>query len=394
MKIIASLVLSAVMFTSVVNAQNSKVNTAATYLNQGDYGKAKQAIDEAVLNEKTKIEAKTWYYRGDIHNYIARDTTGVYNNIANPLDIALESFKTALTMEDVKNYKVKIADGLFTTYNLFFLKGANAYNAGNNEEAYQNFSKANQANMLQIDANPLAALDTGVVFNMGLMAERTERTAEAVAAYQRLIEMKYGESYLYSRLSNLYMEAGRSDEALKVLETGRTNFPADKDIMIAELNYYLTANKLDVLVSKLDNAIALDPKNTELYFVLGTTHGELIKLDSVNGKMHFDAAIVAYDKALALENDRFDINLNAGALYYNTAIEMNKQMNSLPLEKEKEYESLKVERNKLYTKALPYFESAHRIDPTSTDCMLALKEIYVRLEQKDKAEEMKHKLGN
>ena len=117
--------------------------------------------------------------------------------------------------------------------------------------------------MLQIDANPLAALDTGVVFNMGLMAERTERTAEAVAAYQRLIEMKYGESYLYSRLSNLYMEAGRSDEALKVLETGRTNFPADKDIMIAELNYYLTANKLDVLVSKLDNAIALDPKNTE-----------------------------------------------------------------------------------------------------------------------------------
>ena len=40
MKIIASLVLSAVMFTSVVNAQNSKVNTAATYLNQGDYGKA------------------------------------------------------------------------------------------------------------------------------------------------------------------------------------------------------------------------------------------------------------------------------------------------------------------------------------------------------------------
>ena len=94
------------------------------------------------------------------------------------------------------------------------------------------------------------------------------------------------------------------------------------------------------------------------------------------------------------ESNPLGIKLNAGALYYNTAIEMNKQMNSLPLEKEKEYESLKVERNKLYTKALPYFESAHRIDPTSTDCMLALKEIYVRLEQKDKAEEMKQKLGN
>ncbi len=394
MKIISAIVLSFMVFTSVVNAQNSKVTTAANARYAGEYDKAKQAIDEAILNEKTSVQAKTWVIRGDIHNDIAKDTTGKYSNIANPLDAAFESFKTALTMEDSKNYKVKVAEGLFTTYNLFFMKGLDAYNAGYIEDAYKNFYMANQANMIQMDANPLAILDTGVFYNMGLMAERLGKNAEAIAVYQKLLDIKYEDKDLYTKLSNLYTEGGRADEALKILEAGRAAMPNDKDIMIAELNYYINANKLDILVTKLESAIALDPKNTDLYFVLGTTHGELIKLDSTNGKMHFDAAIVAYDKALALDPNRFDINLNAGALFYNTAIEMNKVMNALPLEKEKEYESLKVERNKLYSRALPYFENAYKIDPTNTDCMLALKEIYVRLDMKEKADEMKAKLGN
>lgn len=393
MKRFATIMLAAALGITGVMGQNSKVTTAVNAQYAGDLLKAKTAIDEAVLHEKTKLEAKTWYYRGDIHNQIARDTSTQYADVADPLGIALESFKAALAQSDAKTYKLKVADGLYTTYNLYFLKGANAYSAGNYEEAYINFNKASEANLLQIDANPTAALDTGVIFNLGLMAEKTNRTAEAVASYQKLVDMKYGEPYLYSRLSAIYLEAGRQDEALKVLESGRTNFPSDKDIMVAELNYYLAQNKLGELVGKLENAIKLDPKNAELYFVLGTTHGELIKLDSTNGQAHFDAAVKAYDAALELDKERFDINLNAGALFYNTAIEINKRMNVLPLEKEAEFEKLKIERNRLYQLALPYFENAHRIDAKNMDCMIALKEIYVRLGQTDKAEAIKQQMG-
>ncbi len=394
MKILTWFFMTGMLFSQFANAQNSKVTTAANAIYSGEYDKAKAAIDEAIQNEKTKVEAKTWFYRGRVHNLIALDTTGKYASVADPIDIAMESFKTALQMADVKGYKKDIGDELFTTYNLFFAKGANAYNAGNSEDAYKYFSKAQEANMLQIDANPAAALDSGVIFNVGLMAERTNRTVEAITAYQKLVDMKYSESYLYSRLSNLYLNAGRADEALAVLEAGRKNFPQDKDIMISELNFYLSQNKLDILVGKLDAAISLDPQNPELYFVLGTTHGELIKLDSVNAKAHFDKAIQAYNTALSINPERFDVNLNAGALYYNTAIEINKRMNALPLEKEAEYQKLLLERNKLYVDATPYFENAHRIDPKNTDCMLALKEIYVRTEQKEKADKIKQELGN
>jgi len=393
-KLFTGFFMIAVLFTTVVNAQNSKVVTASNAEFNKEYEKARVAIDEAILNEKTAVQAKTWYLRGKIYNAIALDTTGQFSNVTDPIGTALQSFKTAMEMSDVKNYKTDIGGELFTTYNLYFSRGATAYSAGNSEVAYVNFAKAHEANLLQIDAFPLAVLDTGVIFNMGLMAERTGRTTEAVAAYQKLVEMKYSETYLYSKLSNIYLEAGRTEEALAILEEGRKNFPQDKEIVTAELNYYLTQNKLDVLVSKLDNAISLDNKNTELYFVLGTTHSELIKLDSLNSQQHFDASIRAYDKALSFDPERFDINLNAGALYYNTAIEINKTMNALPLEKEAEYQKLSVERNKLYMQALPYFENGHRIDPKNTDCMLALKEIYVRTNQKEKAEAMKQLLGN
>lgn len=393
MKRLALVLLAGILGIHITTAQNSKVVTASNANYSGDYFAAKKAIDEAILNEKTGVEARTWHLRGEIHNNIALDTTSTYASIADPLGTALASLKKALEMSDVKNYRLKIAEQLMISYNLYFAKGSTAYSAGDYEAAFQNFSKANEANMAQIDASPLSALDTGVIFNIGLMAEKTNRTTEAMAAFQKLVDLKYEEPYAYKSLHDMYLASGNADMALKILEQGRANFPNNNDIMVAELNFYLGQNKLDELVGKLENAIQLDPKNVELYFVLGTTHGELIKLDTLNAQAHLDAATKAYDKALSIDPNRYDINLNAGALFYNNAIELNKKMNGLPYEAQAQYDKLKTERNKLYNLALPYFERAHQIDPTKTDCMTALKEIYVRLDQKEKAEEMKQKLG-
>lgn len=48
----------AVLFTTVVNAQNSKVVTASSALFNEEYAKAKEAIDEAILNEKQWVRQK------------------------------------------------------------------------------------------------------------------------------------------------------------------------------------------------------------------------------------------------------------------------------------------------------------------------------------------------
>ncbi|MFI5171932.1 MAG: hypothetical protein ACHQFW_06050 [Chitinophagales bacterium] len=410
------------LFTGVVKAQNSKVNTASAAIYSAEYEKAREAIEEAALNEKTKGQAKTWFYRGRIYNLIALDTTGKFSSVEDPAGKALESFRIALSLEDVKNFKSDIAGELLTTYGLFFAKGANAYNAGNNEDAYKYFSKAYEANQLQIEADPKTILDKGLIFNIGLMAERTNRTDEAIMNYQKLVDMKYEESYLYSRLANLYAANGREDEGIKVIEAGRTAFPQDKELMIAELNYYITNNNLNILVDKLDKAIELDPKNTELYFVLGVTYGQLytIYADSLEAlkKMKpsetigadqlkilkaetdkkateaFNNAVKTYETAINYEPGRFDVNLNLGALYYNQAAAISNVMKNLGIEEadEAEFQRLKTQRTALFIKGLPYFENAHQIDPSDLETMIALKEIYAKTENEKMMMAMKEKI--
>lgn len=115
--------------------------------------------------------------------------------------------------------------------------------------------------------------------------------------------------------------------------------------------------------------------------------------NEAKSKEYFDGAINAYKEALALDPENFDNNLYLGALYYNTAIELNKRIINLPLDAEAEYNKLVEERNELYGMALPYFEKAHEINPDDIPTMQALKEIYAKQNNFDKMNEIKKKLG-
>ncbi|HQU40485.1 MAG TPA: tetratricopeptide repeat protein, partial [Chitinophagales bacterium] len=108
---------------------------------------------------------------------------------------------------------------------------------------------------------------------------------------------------------------------------------------------------------------------------------------------YFSEAVGAYRKAIDINPGNFDNYLNLGALYYNTAIEINKKMINLPLDADKEYAELESRRNELYKEALPYFEKALEIDPENIPTMQALKEIYAKTNNFEKMKEIKAKLG-
>ena len=110
-------------------------------------------------------------------------------------------------------------------------------------------------------------------------------------------------------------------------------------------------------------------------------------------KEYFGKAVDAYKKALELQPDNFENNLYLGALYYNTAIEINKKIINLPLDAEAEYNKLVEERNQLYADALPYFEKAHALNDKDVPTMQALKEIYAKQNNFEKMKEIKTKLG-
>jgi hypothetical protein len=64
-------------------------------------------------------------------------------------------------------------------------------------------------------------------------------------------------------------------------------------------------------------------------------------------------------------------------------------MNKLDLSQQKQYDALKVTRDALFKKSLPYLEMAHKLDPKDMDTMTALKELYARLNMMDKLNDIK-----
>ena len=60
----------AVIFTTLIFAQNSKVVSAYNYLKYDELGNAKAAIDLASENASTASKAKTWYYKGKVYQRI------------------------------------------------------------------------------------------------------------------------------------------------------------------------------------------------------------------------------------------------------------------------------------------------------------------------------------
>jgi tetratricopeptide (TPR) repeat protein len=393
-KISITIILFILSMQVALFAQSSKVSSAITWLSDGELERAKGAIDEAIQNEKTMGEARTWYYRGAIYLAIATDQSGKFAGLVNnPLDSAYSSYQIALRSEGVEKYKDKMILDLNFVQMAYFNEGASAFSAKNYEAAYKAFGSSAAANNLQLDLDPKIPIDTGAIFNTGLSAQKIGNIDECIATYQRLVDMKYNEPYLYQSLSDLYMEKGQKDLAQKVIEAGRLAYPQNEAILITELNFYLSQGRAGEIVDKLKQAIAIDPENPELYFALGNSYGELIKLDSIHADKYFQGALDAYQSALKLKPESFETNLNTGALYYNSAVEINKRMIALPLDAETEYTKLEGMRNELYKSALPYFEKAHSVNKDDIPTMQALREIYAKTGNYDKMNEMKALLG-
>ena len=103
-------------------------------------------------------------------------------------------------------------------------------------------------------------------------------------------------------------------------------------------------------------------------------------------------AITSYKKAIELKSDYFDANYNLGALIFNQGVELVDKANKLPPSKQAEFDKLKTQFDAKFGEAKPYFEKAYQINPKDVATIQSLKQLYLRLGDMPKAEEMKKAL--
>jgi len=216
---------------------------------------------------------------------------------------------------------------------------------------------------------------------------------------------------IYECLIDAYNHQKNSAEALATIQEARKTFPEDATIRNYELNYYIKSGKQDEMVKKLEEAAAKDPNNADIQFNIATVY--LGMANPKEGKKPANAAELtgkseaAYKQALRIDPNNASYNYNFGALYYNNAIDFNVQMNEVTGTSDadtKKYDGLKASRDATFGQALPYFEKANEVlskdegnlknedKATYKSTLMALKEIYARLNKMDKSQEMGKKL--
>ena len=379
-------IISGLIFLVSVSAcvaQNAKVVSAFNYLKEGDFAQAKSTINEAIQDPKTGAQAKTWFYRGAIYEALYGDTAFRKKN-PDALTEAIRSYQKAMELDPKNQWKDQIQQGLIDCAGYSYNEGVAPYNTKDYQTAYNNFRQAADVYQYLNTSFGLSLIDTFATLYAANAAVKLKHYDDATALYTTLQNKNISRPEIYSNLGDLYLSKGDTAKAQEIIGKGTQLFPNDKPLMIQELNVYLFSKDYVKAIDKLKEAIDKDPNFGALYIQLGNMY-DLVK-DTTNARL-------AYEQAITKDPSNFDGYYRLGASYYNRAVDFNNQMNKLPVNApQKQYDALRVQRDALFKKALPFLERSHEIDSRDMDTMLALKELYARLNMLEKLEGIKKEI--
>ena len=371
-KILSILLISA---TGYAFGQSKNVTSAYMSMKDGEFGEAREYIDQATTNEKTMGDEKTWRYRGDIYLGIARSENDFGITKAEAVQKALESYLKAKELDTKERYLDKTTNGIAQAQNVALNLGIQNYNEKNFETSRDLFLVAEEA------ADKMGVIDTLAIYNAGLAAEQAGDFDTAISEYYKAAETGYNGATMYLYIAALYQKQDMNDKYLEVIQQGRAKYPENSDLILYELNYYLRNQKFEEAKENLELAIKNDPDNKQLHFSLGVVYDNLGEGEK---------AIESYKKAIELDPDYFDAVYNLGAYYFNQGVEIINVANDI--EAQKEYEAKMAEAKDIFKVAQPYLEKAHELDPEDKGAMASLQQLYARTGEIEKAAAMKKKL--
>ena len=391
-KPILTLAVSAVLTAAVglatpALAQNSAVTNAILSQKSGQLDKALASINEAIVNDKTKDKAKTWFTRGEIYyQLIDPATQALYGKftkdmpVGEPLQKAVESYNKALQLDGpTGEFGKQVPDRLKNLYGQAFNAGVAGYQAKDYDKALSGFKLASQIN----------PQDTTAVLYTAYTQDAKQDLAGAKASYTQLLGMEAYKAKpapvgVYSRLLQIARDEKNPAEAQKVLQQGLAAYPNNKAFLIEDLNQSMSGGNGAGALDKINKAIAADPNNANLYAVRGSLYDQQKKTD---------LAQEDYKKAISIEPNNFDAQFNMGIYNFNRAASLYTKASKMDLKTyQAQGKKLEADGKKYFEASVPYFEKALELQPNDRGTASALQKVYYRLGRTADSERMNAKL--
>lgn len=370
MRMKSILLIALMAIATVASAQRSNLNRAKSNytkyadlksmgtgsLSINDLTAAQTAIDRAIDHDKTMEVAETWVYYALIYTDLALlDTTETAETLYQK---ALEGRQKAISLDTEKEHEDNLAalSSMLAQYELN--KGAIAWEENNFAGAYDAFEKG------------LTYLpgDTTLLYYAGIAAINDNQYDKAVAKYVELVPI---DEYSNNRqivldASRMYLQLGDTTNALKYAQIAVDKHPEDTEIATHNIELNLMAGNEEGILATLKSQAERSPNDKTLQYYLGIAQASL-SLD--------DDAIASYQKALSIDPDYLEANINLGAAILTKGINHYNETNNKNLP-QAEYEAEMKKAYEIFDSALPYLEKAVALDSNSVIALTNLKQYY------------------
>lgn len=321
-------------------------------------GEGLKAIELAQKDKKTTNWPEVWAIKSYLNSYLSI----IENNELNSekfYQIALESLEKAKKLDKYESSSKLINAA---THNVNIKKqelGIRAYQQNDFSNAF----------ILLKQVSDYFTTDTTLAVNTALCGMSSQNYDEALIYFMRAKNNQIKNPVVFQNIANLYLEKFEPDLAIQTLEDGLKLNPNHPYLTNDYINLLLDNEKFDKAKNVIQIAVAKNPNNQLLFFLLGYLNQSNLK-----------EAEITLTKALALDENYFE------ALYQLSLIYINIANNAL---KENKIDKFTHHINRAEFALL----SAYEINTNDRNTIQLLIEIYTRKNRLDKVQDLKRKIN-
>ena len=403
-----------ISFTSIY-CQKKELKTASKELSKGNFEKANISLDAAEdlitsMSEKQKgdfylLKSKFYYRNGkfssedldkSIENFLKVSSVSDpkakefhYFELLNQLTTQSNNYFNNQQFSDASNSIYKAYEISNDPYYLY-VSASWSVQAKDYEKSLLMYEKLKSLKYTGIEEQFFATNKSTNVeeqFNNKIMRDASVKSKTHNNPVDKKTKSKYPE--IIKNIALIYNQMGETDKALNAINEARLENPNDLDLIINEANVYFQMGNMEKFKSLLEDATKLDPDNAELQYNLGYLSAEI---------KDYKTATAYYERAIEINPDYVDAYINLAVMILTPEVEINNEMNELISCNRSScydrYDELKLEKKKLYSKAIPYIEKALQIDSSNIQVLNKMSQMLSALDRVDEAKKYRERAKN
>ncbi|MDY3120682.1 tetratricopeptide repeat protein [Porphyromonas somerae] len=366
---------------------------------KADINAARQLIKTTLENPETANSAHAWYVAGFVeekaveNGFIklqlgeAVDEAGFYKPVYDMVNYYEKAYELDHHPNDKgrvrPKFEKKIREAVSTYYTQLINAGNEGLQSGDFKKANMYFSKFGEMkHHPMFEGTPVATADSlsmEVAFFSAYAATQMEdNTAAAIEELKRIKDVPFNQNEVYQLLALQYINSGDTVSYENTLKEAIDVVPQEPIFLTNLANILIIKGENDQALTFLNQLLEKDPTNPLVFSTMGQIYTE--------GKKDYKTGESYYLKAVELNPDSKEAIYGLAQVYFNQGADAINEANNIT---DQDKYTVALEKAKsFYTKALPYLEKVHNLDPENSQFRTALYNVYYNLGMEDKMAEM------